>query len=231
VEIETEEIKDAAVTSEILKGEDISLLTADNVQLAAGFYPPVSLNGESRVLLLLHEAYRDRSVWNDFIIAAQEEGFAVIALDLRGHGGSMGGKTFDQAMEQDVDAVLDWVSASPDLNEERVAIVGASLGANLALRAGARHPQINSLALLSPGMNYWEIGIESAMTEYGRRPVLLVASEGDGYAARSVYRLNEIGPGYDKMVIYSGTAHGTQLIRRQPDLIPIILDWFEQTMY
>lgn len=230
VEIKTEEFKDVAVTSEALKGDDISLMTADDVQLAAVFYAPDNLNEESRVLILLHEAYRDHSLWDDFSIAAQKKGYAVIALDLRGHGGSKGAAVFDSTMDQDIDALLDWISASPDLNEERVAIVGASLGANLALRAGAKHPQINSLVLLSPGMNYWEIGIESAMAEYGRRPVLLVASEEDGYAARSVDRLNEIGSGYDKVVLYPGAAHGTQLIRRHPDLISTILDWLKQTL-
>ena len=228
--IETSEINGTPVLSEPGSGENITLTTSDGIQLAAVFYAPESINAEPDVLILVHEAYRDHSSWDDFCIAAKENGYAVVALDLRGHGQSGGDLVFDEAMDHDIDAVLDWISAFPDLNEDRIAIAGASVGANLALRAGARHPQINSLVLLSPGMLYWEIGIESAILEYGRRPLLLVASEGDAYPATSVQRLNELGRGTNKLVIYPGSGHGTEMIRSQPDLTPMMFDWFEQTM-
>jgi len=227
---ETPDIKGTKIPSQPGDGENIILTTSDGVQLAADFYTPESLIDKPDVLILVHEAYRDRSSWDDFRTAAQENGYAVIVLDLRGHGQSGGDLVFDEAMDHDIDAVLACISASPDLNLDRVAIAGASVGANLALRAGARHPQIKSLVLLSPGMNYWEIGIENAILDYGRRPLLLVASEGDAYSATSVQKLNEIGRGYDKLVIYPGAAHGTEMIRGQPDLSLLMLDWFQQTM-
>jgi pimeloyl-ACP methyl ester carboxylesterase len=211
-------------------GEDFSLTTSDGVKLAAVFYPPVSMNPNTGVLILVHEAYRDRSAWNGFITAAHQSGYAVITFDLRGHGESQGEQVFEEAMDMDLDAVVDWINSSPDLNEEHIAVIGASLGANLALRAGARYPQIKSVVMLSPGMLLWDIGIESAILEYGQRPVLLVASEDDGYPAMSVQRLNDLGKGYDKLVIYPGAGHGTQLVADHPDLIPLILDWLQQTM-
>ena len=228
--IETRENKGAAATSESGNGKNITLLTSDGVQLAAVFYTPESLNEDTDILILVHEAYRERSSWDDFSSAALENGYAVIALDLRGHGQSSGDPVFDEAMDHDIDAVVDWISASPDLDEDRIAIVGASVGANLALRAGARHPQIQSLVLLSPGMSAWGIGVKDAILDYGRRPLLLVAAEGDAYPAKSVQRLNELGRGYDHVVLYPGSGHGTGLIRNQPDLTPVIFDWFEQTM-
>ena len=227
---ETQAVNAKTVTTEEGDGKDIILTTSDGIQLAARLYAPESLNSDTAVLILLHEAYRDRSSWDGFRIAALENGYAVITLDLRGHGQSGGDLVFDEAMDHDIDVVLDWISASPDLNVDRVAIAGASVGANLALRAGARHPQIKSLVLLSPGMMYWEIAIDSAILDYDRRPLLLVASEGDAYSATSVQRLNEIGRGYDKLVIYPSAGHGTEMIRGQPDLTPLMLDWFQQTM-
>lgn len=228
--IETPEITGTKGPSEQGYGEKIALTTSDGVQLAAVFYAPESLNAAPDVLILVHEAYRDRSTWDDFRTAALENGYAVVALDLRGHGQSGGDLVFDETMDHDIDAVLDWIRASPDLNDDRIAIAGASLGANLALRAGARHPQINTVVRLSPGMMLWEIGIENTILDYGRRPVLLVVSEGDAYPAQSVQRLNELGMGYDKVVIYPGAGHGTEMIRSQPDLTPLMFSWFEQTM-
>jgi pimeloyl-ACP methyl ester carboxylesterase len=205
-------------------------MTSDGVQLAAVFYDPGDSYLEPDILILVHEAYRDHRSWDDFRMAALDNGYAVIALDLRGHGQSMGDPVFDEALDRDIEAVLEWISASPDLRERGIAIVGASVGANLALRAGARHPQIGSLVLLSPGMSYWGIDVESAILEYDRRPVLLVSSEEDAYSATTVQRLGELGLGDDKVVIYPGAAHGTGMIRQQPDLIPLMVDWLEQTM-
>jgi dienelactone hydrolase len=211
-------------------GEDITLTTSDGVQLAARFYAPENLNADTAVLILVHEAYRDSSSWEGFHIAALENGYAVIALDLRGHGHSEGDLVFDEAMDRDIDAVMEWIRTTPDLNGDRIIIAGASVGANLALRAGARYPQINTLVLLSPGLMYWEIGTENAILDYGRRPLLLVASENDAYSATSVQKLNELGRGYDKLVIYPGAEHGTEMIRSQPDLSDLIFNWFEQMM-
>jgi predicted acyl esterase len=211
-------------------GEDITLTTSDGVQLAARFYAPENLNADTAVLILVHEAYRDSSSWDGFHTAALENGYAVIALDLRGHGQSEGDLVFDEAMDRDIDAVMEWIRTTPDLNGDRIIIAGASVGANLALRAGARYPQINTLVLLSPGLMYWEIGTENAILDYGRRPLLLVASENDAYSATSVRKLNELGRGYDKLVIYPGAEHGTEMIRSQPDLSDLIFNWFEQTM-
>ena len=163
---ETQADNAKTVTTPEGDGKDVILTTSDGVQLSARLYTPESLNSDTSVIILVHEAYRDHSSWDGFRIAALKNGYAVIALDLRGHGQSGGDLVFDEAMDHDIDAVIDWISASPDLNVDRVAIAGASVGANLALRAGAKHPQIKSLVLLSPGMMYWEIAIDSAILDY-----------------------------------------------------------------
>jgi len=227
---ETQAVIAKTVTTEEGDGKDITLTTSDGVQLAARFYAPENPNADTAVLILLHEAYRDSSSWEGFHTTALENGYAVIALDLRGHGRSEGDLVFDESMDRDIDAVLEWISASPDLNGDRIIIAGASVGANLALRAGARYQQIITVVLLSPGLKYWEIVTDDAILDYGRRPLLLVASENDAYSAASVHKLNELGRGYDKLIIYPGADHGTEMIRSQPDLADLIFNWFEQTM-
>ena len=61
------------------------------------------------------------------------EGFGVLALDLRGHGESVGAIGPDFApMVQDVRAARRFLATRADVIQSRVGIVGASLGANLA---------------------------------------------------------------------------------------------------
>jgi dienelactone hydrolase len=209
---------------------NVDLTTSDAVNLKATYYPPKNSTVKADAILLLHEAYEDRSVWDAFARAAQERGYAVLALDLRGHGQSGGEKTFDRSMDQDVDAALAWLKASPAVNGSRMGIVGASLGANLALRGGARHPEIKSVILLSPGMLLWQIGIDQAIVDYGPRPLLLVASKEDAFPAGTVQTLNDQALGTHQLQIYPGAEHGTRMMGPHPDLIPLMLDWLQKTI-
>jgi dienelactone hydrolase len=208
----------------------VNLTTSDAVYLKATYYPPKNSTVRADALLLLHEAYDDSRSWDSFGRVAQERGYAVFALDLRGHGQSGGEKTFDRTMDNDVDAALAWLKASPAVNSNRIGIVGASLGANLALRGGARYPEIKSVILLSPGMLLWQIGIAEAIVDYGPRPLLLVASKEDTYPAGTVQTLNEQALGYHRLQIYPGAEHGTKMMMPHPDLTPLMLDWFQKTI-
>jgi dienelactone hydrolase len=116
------------------------------------------------------------------------------------------------------------------VNNQRVGVVGASLGANLALRGAARHPDIKSVVMLSPGMMLWQVGIDQAVVQYGARPLLLVAAKEDAYPAGTVQTLNEQALGYHQLQIYPGADHGTRMLMAHPELPPLILDFLQKTM-
>jgi len=217
-------------TQRAVRTQSINLTAQDGLSLEASFYPAKGAASTAPALLLLHTAYGDRRAWHGFAKAAQEAGYAVLALDSRGHGKSAGEKVFDTAMDRDVDAALTWLMTYTGINPERVGIAGASVGANLALRAGARHPQIKSVALLSPGMQLWDIGIQEAIIDYGQRPVLIVVSEEDAYPASSCQQLGAMALGEHRLHVFTGAAHGTDMIQAHDDLAPMLLDWFDNKL-
>jgi len=208
---------------------NVNLLSNDGVSLQAIFYPPKNSESSPLTLLLLHGAYKDSRSWDVFRSAALEKNYAVFTVDLRGHGNSGGEKTFDESMDNDVDVALTWLLALPEVNGKQISIAGESLGANLALRAGVRHPEINSVILLSPGMQLWELDISEAIVNYGLRPLLLVASEEDSYPFNTVQKLDERAQGNHKLQIYPGAEHGTEMLNSHPDLTILMLDWFQET--
>lgn len=83
-------------------------------------------------VVLLHGATLDHRAWAPQADALSD-GFRVVVPDLRGHGESTGRFDFEDAV-QDVLALLDQVPAS------KVALVGLSLGANIAQEVLYRDP-------------------------------------------------------------------------------------------
>ena len=208
---------------------EVSLLTSDGIALKANYYPSLNSDSKNKLLILLHGAYEDSTSWNGFRKTAQEAGFAVFTMDFRGHGQSDGEKTFDASMDNDVEAALDWLHTSLDVSEQQIALIGESLGANLALRAGARHPGIPTVILLSPGMSLWDIRIKEAIVDYGSRPLLMVAAEEDGYPAETVRQLDELAQGTHKLLLLPGGQHGAEMIDTQSNLANLMLTWLQET--
>jgi alpha-beta hydrolase superfamily lysophospholipase len=78
--------------------------------------------------------FSDRTAWDEYALQLANAGFAVFALDMRGHGETGGVMDWDLA-ESDMRQVWENISSRPDIDEDRMGIVGASIGANMALVA------------------------------------------------------------------------------------------------
>lgn len=97
------------------------------------------------VVVFLHGAELDHSVWALQSRYLAHHGYAVLAVDLPGHGRSGG------APPASVEALADWVAALLDAAGVGAAtLVGHSMGSLVALEAAARHPaRVERLALIS----------------------------------------------------------------------------------
>jgi dienelactone hydrolase/catechol 2,3-dioxygenase-like lactoylglutathione lyase family enzyme len=73
-------------------------------------------------------------------------GYVVLALSLRGWLGSEGES--DQGLRQPLDvlAAIDWLGRRPLVDRERLALVGASMGGQVALLTAAHKPPIRAVA-------------------------------------------------------------------------------------
>jgi len=96
------------------------------------------------VLIFVHGAGFDHSVWQQQTRYFAHRGYAVLALDLPGHGGSAG------APVAEVGALGDWIAAAMDAAVvETASLIGHSMGALASLETASRHPdRVRSLALL-----------------------------------------------------------------------------------
>jgi pimeloyl-ACP methyl ester carboxylesterase len=98
----------------------------------------------SPVVVFVHGAQHDHSVWALQSRYLAHHGRAALALDLPGHGRSDG--PLDTSIEAMADTVL---AASAAAGAERIAVVGHSMGSLIALECAARAPdRLERIALL-----------------------------------------------------------------------------------
>jgi dipeptidyl aminopeptidase/acylaminoacyl peptidase len=207
--------------------DGLKILVGDGVDLAGTFYTPEQAAPPWPAVLLLHMAYGNRHDWGDFPQKLGAAGYAVLTIDLRGHGDSGGSRDWSKG-PQDTAQAWEYLTRLPGVDPQHTAIIGASFGANLALIQGAAEESIRTVVLLSPGLSYFGVSSVGAMKDYGERPVLIVASSEDSYAAESSRQLKQMAKGPAELQMFDGAGHGIQMFAAQSDLTQQILDWLAQ---
>ena len=112
-----------------------------DVKIATG---GVALDRDARPVLLIHGAGMDRTVWNQQTRYLAHHGFAPIAVDLPGHGGS------DGACHETIGSMAEWVNDFIDeIGMGPVRLVGHSMGCLIALEvASSFSPNVERIVLM-----------------------------------------------------------------------------------
>ncbi len=212
--------------------QNVSLRTEDGITLAGSLYLPAR---PGPGVILLHMQTRSREDWQPLAARLADAGFVALAIDLRGHGASdpapPGSDAEDRSrMMLDVKAARTFLATRADVVQGRVGLAGASIGANLAILFAAADPTVRSMVLLSAGLDYRGLRTEAAMTKFGKRAALLVASDEDSYAVNSARKLAQQQGGTRELRLLSGAGHGTVMLGRQADLPAALVDWFRRTL-
>src|SRR3989338_398481 len=107
----------------------------------------------------------------------------------------------------------------------KLAVVGSSIGANLAIGYAADHFEVRAAALFSPGINYYGLRSDDYFYQY-HRPLAVITAKDDPYYA-DVQKLLKI-PGVNKEKIwyqeYETGGHGKKIMDNHPDLLPQLVD-------
>jgi pimeloyl-ACP methyl ester carboxylesterase len=197
-----------------MKVEAVQATTADGITLRGEL-----VRGSDVWICLVHDAGEDIDAWRPLRPGLARRGWSVLALDLRGHGGSDGEWTGERA-ELDVDLA---VTLARRLGARHVCVVAAGSAGVAALRAVERAlPQVtfelpDSLVLISPGP------LEGAdpLTLRGQGlPKLFVHGAKDPLAGDSE-ALRKASIGWTVGVTFGTAARGTELVA---EWAPNVLD-------
>ncbi|MCP4249574.1 MAG: alpha/beta fold hydrolase [bacterium] len=203
--------------------EPVFFGTEDSVDLVGTYYAPHE-GGNAPVVILLHMYRSDRSAWDPILETLHDQGLAVLAIDLRGHGESvhptsMGLKqkvaardeaTF-QTMWRDVMAAYAWLTEQPHVDLSRLGLVGASVGCSVAIDYAARDRSVDVVVCMTPGENYLGVDSRKHIVEYaknGQRPILLLATKKERQACDALGKLHKSA---EVRIVGPGKVHGTRM--------------------
>lgn len=179
----------------------------------------------SPAVILLHMLRRTRTDWDSVAKWLQRSGYTVIVPDLRGHGQSTG--NYEAFKPEDFNKMTNDVAAMKSVLQNqgadttRLAIVGASIGANVAYNYALADKDVKTVVLLSPGLDFKGITVEPKSFS---KTFLVVASKDDNYSATTAQEFQKNPKATIKM--YEDAGHGTNMFAKN-DLAPTILNWLK----
>jgi len=205
--------------------ESVTIECSDGYRLTGDYIRRSRMNRRMPAVLFIHEGGRDKRSWYPMTVQLAGRGFAVLSIDLRGHGENPASpsnrkitgaqlKPEDYAkMLDDIRNALSYLSMRPAVESGSIAIIGASLGANLGL-AAASQPwagAVKGVIALSPRLEDHGYSAEKAVTEMGRRHVYLVAAKDDTETYPDAVKLLGLAKGPKELLSVEGTARGAKL--------------------
>ena len=199
----------------------VSFITEDNFTIKGRLFG----NGETAVVFA-HMYPNDQRAWWDFAAGGGGQGYAALTFDFRGYGETGGDKDI-AVIDRDLIAAVRYLR---EQGFERIALVGASMGGTAALKVAARDEfdgLVAGVVAVSAPESFRGL---VAREDVGNIdvPMLFVASEGDGSAVDSLESLYERASGFKERQVYSGDAHGTELLEgaHADEFKTLLLDFF-----
>lgn len=213
--------------------QPVTFAARDGAQISGVLHLPERHPAPGVVLLpMLGRTHRD---WDQTAARLAAAGIAALAIDFRHLGaalpdGSAAPEGGYRAFVLDADAARAYLAARPEIDPAKIGMAGGSLGANVAVLSAGADASVRSLALLSVSGDYRGLKMEQALTSFGSRPALLVASSEDVYALRSARQAVTMGGGARELRVMAGAGHGLVMLAREPDLASVLVDWFLRTL-
>lgn len=222
--------------------KDIEIQTKDSRIIKAKFiFENSNAKKKYPVVVLLHSIGYSSLDWGGLIPSLNNTGYAVLAIDLRGHGQSVYDKTFHkkswtyftnktyQKFPSDVNEILKQTQTQIKMADmTNFAIIGADIGANTAILA-AKDMKIKpkTIILISPTENFKGMYIPVAMTEL-EMPILSMTSTKDRYCLQAQKKLARFSQGGFYAQNYPNGGMGMLMIKVNPSMSKDITNWIKK---
>jgi len=230
------------------KPVEIEVSSCDGFKVKAKLDIPeyASIEYKAPLVIFLHSIQKSHIEWGGLPEEIKEMfDVAVLNVDLRGHGNSIYNKNNKkvhwqnlsnahfQKMPEDILEIFKFLEREyPEIDTKNTAIIGSSLGATVGMMTASydKSDRIKTVILLSPMLQYKGFDLRLPIVEYGQKPLLLLVSEKDKYSYESSKELIKFAQGKKLLMEYPFGGHGEDLLVFQPESVPLIMAWLEDSL-
>jgi dienelactone hydrolase len=218
-----------------LQAKTIELITTDNVKLHGQYFMPVQSTIKHPAVILIHQGGSDMTEWDFMVPSLLNLGYVVLAYDVRSHGKSQKagkiGPLFNdpQLAPKDVVAAIKFLKSNASIDSKRIAVVGSSIGANLANVAIANMGIKTAVAMSGKTAAVFNLAAKKTLD---MQSVFYISSnESDGARAKWAKQLYDMTKSPRKITIVEGSqAHGVGIFNDDAALQQQVLAWLQKTL-
>lgn len=134
--------------------EGASFVTSDGLELRGWFFPAEGADG--RAVLVSNGNAGNRSHRAPLAAALRDRGWSVLLYDYRGYGDNPGSPS-EEGLARDARAAASWLADREDVDADRIAYLGESIGTGVVTRLAVERPPA-ALVLRSPFTSLVDMG-------------------------------------------------------------------------
>ncbi len=199
----TDVLNDEIQAQDMVRASVVRYKSFDGLEIPAIYYLPHQASAETKVpaMVWVHggPGGQSRQGFSSFIQYMVNHGYAVLAVNNRGSSGY--GKTFYQMDDlnhgdkdlKDCVAGKDWLAQQPEIDAEKIGIIGGSYGGYMTMAALTFTPEEFDVGVNLFGVTNWIRTLRSIPPWWEAQREALYLELGDPNSADSV-RLREISP-------------------------------------
>jgi len=222
--------------------ETVDMTTDDGKALKCTYFPPPTPNAPG--VILLPDTRCDRTNFESIPVKLNKAGFAVLAMDFRYKQLIAKTKSRKESIttiqQQDLHALVkydtksavNYLSGKKEVDPQRIALIGTSLGSRVALICGVEYG-VKALVLISlsgeealPGYR----PVKQLLSDYGDKPILFMTAKkdwgGNYKAAEDNQRYYDWKNGKKELKIWSGSGHGIEILKKN-EAIAFVVAWLD----
>lgn len=168
----------------------VSIRTEDKLLLKATYFAPKKKSrGKAPAALLIHDEEHSREELEELASYLHRRGFAVLTLDLRGHGDSATDDlVFKKCDEKDkkrawdlagrdVAAAAEYLLDQDGVHTSNLSVIGFGAGASLAVRQADADENVRTLVLVEPELETYEYDLVKGVMKLEGLPTLVVSTK------------------------------------------------------
>ncbi len=149
------------------------------------FGPPPAQRAPA--VVLVHGFTADREIMSVLARRIAQNGYAVLTIDVRGHGANRNPFVYDfmnASLRPDVKAAVDFLRGSDLVDGSRIVVMGHSMGAGAALDYAANDRDLRGAVMISGGWSLGPVRPNNALFIFGQNDPEFIRDSASAIAAR-----------------------------------------------